>query len=186
MPDPVAASATQLRNIEQTTGFSIAQFAAAVEAAGIKDHGKILAFLKAEYGLSYGNANAMAHKVRELSAGGSPSPSDLLAAQYAGPKSALRPIYERLRAVAMGLGPDVEILVQKTGVAFRRRRQFGLVQAPSAKRVSLGLNLPEAPGDERVVATPGAMCAYRVDLADVDEVDAAVERWLEDAYERAG
>jgi hypothetical protein len=80
----------------------------------------------------------------------------------------------------------VEVLVQKTGVAFRRRRQFALVQAPSAKRVTLGLNLADAPADERVVATPGAMCAYRVDLPDTGAVDAAVEGWLAAAYERAG
>jgi predicted transport protein len=186
MPDPLAASATQLRNIERTTGVSIADFGAAVEAAGIKEHGKILAFLKAEYGLSHGNANAIAHAVRELASGGPPSPDALLAAQYDGPKAVLRPIYERLRDVAVGLGPDVEILVQKTGVAFRRRTQFGLVQAPSAKRVTLGLNLPALPDDGRVVATPGAMCAYRVELTDVDAVDKAVEGWLAVAYERAG
>ena len=186
MTDPAAATATQLRNIEQATGVLMTDFAAAVAAAGVEGHGKILAFLKTEYGLSHGNANAIAHKVRELAAGGPPPSSDLLDAQYAGPKAALRPICERLRGIAEGLGSDVEILVQKTGVAFRRRKQFGLVQAPSAKRVTLGLNLPEAPGDERVIATPGAMCAYRVDLPDVGAVDAAVEGWLAAAYDRAG
>ena len=147
MPDPAAATASQVRNIEQATGLSMADFAREVEARGIEGHARIIAFLKAEHGLSHGNANAVAHRVRELAAGG-PSPADdLLEAQYAGPKAALRPIYDRLRGVAEDLGPDVEVLVQKTGVAFRRRRQFGLVQAPSAKRVTLGLNLGEAPGD---------------------------------------
>jgi predicted transport protein len=110
----------------------------------------------------------------------------LLDAQYAGAKTALRPIYERLRDLALGLGPDVEVLVQKSGVALRRRRQFGLVQAASAKRVALGLNLPDLPASPRVIATPGAMCAYRVDLAAVDEVDPDVAGWLAAAYERAG
>lgn len=186
MADVAAAKAAQLRNIEQATGRSMADFARAVSAAGLTAHGQILAFLKAEFGLSHGNANAVALHVRELAAGGPPPSDDLLEAQYAGPKAVLRPVYERVRAVAEGLGPDVEVLVQKTGVALRRRKQFGLVQAPSAKRVTLGLNLADAPGDPRVVATPGAMCAYRVDLADVDAVDAAVEGWLAAAYERAG
>ena len=87
---------------------------------------------------------------------------------------------------AAGLGPDVDILVQKTGVALRRKRQFAVVQAASAKRIALGLNLGEAPHDPRVVATPGAMCAFRVDLPDADAVDANVEAWLREAYERAG
>lgn len=186
MTDPAAAVANQLRNIEQATGRSMADFSREVAARGIDGHARIVAFLKAEHGLSHGNANAVALKVRELAAGGPPAADALLDAQYAGSKAALRPVCERLVAVATGLGPDVEVLVQKTGVALRRRRQFALVQAPSAKRVTLGLNLPDAPADERVVATPGAMCAYRVDLADPAAIDDAVTGWLAAAYERAG
>ncbi len=186
MPDPAAATATQLRNIEVATGMSVAAFAAAVAERGIEGHANIVAFLKAEHGLSHGNANAVALRVRELAAGGPATSDTLLDTQYAGSKSAVRPVYERLAAVAVELGPDVEILVQKTGVAFRRRRQFAVVQAASAKRVALGLNLGAAPADPRVVATPGAMCAFRVDLADPAAVDGAVEGWLAEAYERAG
>jgi len=186
MPDLAAAKASQLRNIEQASGKTVADFAAAVAAHGIDSHARIVAFLRAEYGLSYGNANAVALRVREVAAGG-PAPDDaLLDAQYSGPKAVLRPVYEQLRDLATGLGPDVEVLVQKTGVALRRRRQFGLVQAASAKRVTLGLNLPDDPANPRVFATPGAMCAYRVDLADVSAVDEEVAAWLAAAYERAG
>ena len=77
-------------------------------------------------------------------------------------------------------------MIQKTGVALRRRKQFGVVQAPSAKRVSLGLNLAEASPDPRLVATPGAMCRYRVDLDSVEAVDATVKGWLAAAYDLAG
>lgn len=186
MPDPAAASATQLRNIEAATGMSVDAFAAAVAGRGIEGHARIIEFLKTEYGLSYGNANAVAHKVRELAAGGPASADALLDDQYAGSKAALRPICERLVGIASGLGSDVEVVVQKTGVALRRRRQFGVVQVPSARRVQLGLNLGAAPDDPRVVATPGAMCAFRVDLPDADSVDEDVARWLREAYDRAG
>ena len=186
MPDPTVATETQLRNIEAASGMSIAAFAAAVQERGIDGHAKIIAFLKAEHGLSHGNANAVAHKVRELAAGG-PAPADtLLDAQYAGAKAALRPVYEWIAAIAAGLGPDVTIVVQKTGVAFRRRKQFAVVQAASAKRVQLGLNLAAAPGDPRVIATPGAMCAFRVDLPHTQSVDADVARWLREGYDIAG
>jgi hypothetical protein len=186
MPDPAAATETQLRNIEAATGMSVAAFATAVAERGIDGHARIVAFLKAEYGLSHGNANAVALKVRELAAGGPASSDVLLDAQYTGAKAALRPVYERLAGIAAGLGPDVEILVQKTGVAFRRQRQFAVVQAASSKRVQLGLNLDTSPDDPRVVATPGAMCAFRVDLPDAKSVDADVAGWLREGYERAG
>ena len=186
MPDPAAATETQLRNIEAATGMSVAAFASAVADRGIDGHAKIVAFLKSEYGLSHGNANAVALRVRELAAGGPVSADALLDAQYAGGKAALRPVYERLVTAAARLGPDVEVLVQKTGVALRRRRQFAVVQAASAKRIALGLNLGDAPQDPRVVPTPGAMCAFRVDLPDPEAVDGDVEAWLREAYERAG
>jgi type IV secretory pathway TrbL component len=186
MPDPAAASGTQLRNIEAATGMTVEAFAAAVAERGIDGHVKIVAYLKAEHGLSHGNANAVALKVRELAAGGPASSDALLDVQYAGAKAALRPVYERLADIAAGLGPDVGILVQRTGVAFRRRRNFAVVQAASARRVQLGLNLDAAPDDPRVVATPGAMCAFRVDLPDTKSVDEDVVRWLREGYERAG
>jgi predicted transport protein len=186
MPDPIAATETQLRNIEAATGMSVGAFAAAVAEQGIDGHARIIAFLKAEYGLSHGNANAVALKVRELAAGGPASSDALLEAQYSGAKSALRPVYERLASITEGLGPDVELLVQKTGVAFRRRKQFAVAQVPSARRVQLGLNLAAAPEDARVVATPGAMCSFRVDLPDESSIDADVAQWLREAYERAG
>jgi hypothetical protein len=186
MADLAAAKENQLRNIEQATGRSVAEFAAAVAERGIDGHAKILAFLKSEFGLSHGNANALALRIRELASGGPPPADALLEAQYEGAKASLRPVFERVREIAAGLGPDVEILVQKTGVALRRRKQFGLVQAPSAKRVSLGLNLPAAPASDRIVATPGAMCAHRVDLADAAQVDSEVAGWLRAAYDAAG
>ncbi len=186
MPDAAAATETQLRNIEAATGLSVAAFAAAVAERGIEGHAKILAFLKTEHGLSHGNANAVALRVREVAAGGPASSDALLEAQYAGVKAALRPVYERLADIAAGLGPDVEILVQKTGVAFRRRRQFAVAQAASANRLALGLNLGAPPEGLRVVATPGAMCAFRVDLADTEAVDGDVAGWMREAYERAG
>lgn len=186
MPDATAATETQLRNIEAATGMSIAAFAAVIAERAIDRHAKIIAFLKSEYGLTHGNANLVAFKVRELAAGG-PAPSDaLLDAQYSGAKAALRPVFERLADIAASLGPDVEVVVQKTAVAFRRQRNFAVIQAASAKRIQLGLNLDAAPDDPRVVATPGAMCAFRVDLPDTKSVDADVTRWLREGYERAG
>lgn len=185
MSDPDAATATQLRNITSQTGMSLDAFAAAIASRGTLAHGQIIALLKSEYGLTHGNANLIAHKVREVLAGGPTPADDLLEAQYRGAKAALRPIYERLVGIAADLGPDVAIVIQKTGVSLRRRRQFAVVQAPSAQRIQLGLNLSATPDDPRVVETSG-MCSHRLDLHSVEGVDGDVVRWLSQAYERAG
>lgn len=185
MSDLDAATETQLRNITAQTGITVDGFVTAISTRGILAHGQMVALLKSEYGLTHGNANLIAHKVREALAGGPPPAADLLEAQYRGAKAGLRPVYDRLIAIASGLGPDVAVVVQKTGVSLRRRRQFALVQAPSAQRVQLGLNLSITPDDPRVVEATG-MCTHRVDLRALQSVDDAVARWLAQAYGEAG
>ena len=70
-------------------------------------------------------------------------------------------------------------------MSFGRKKQFALVQAPSAKRLRLGLNLDAMPDDPRIVATSG-MCTHSVDLTSSEAVDADVASWIRAAYDRAG
>ena len=184
MADLDAAVATQLRNIEQSTGRTVADWAAIVAEAGPTKHGEIIAHLKSAHGITHGNANLLAHRIRELAAGGAVAIDDLLAAQYAGAKAALVPVYDRVLAAVGELGHDIEVVIQKTGVALRRRKQFGLVQAATATRVDLGLNLGDTEPEGRLLAATG-MCSHRVALAQPDDVDEQVVAWLRAAYERA-
>lgn len=178
-------AATQLANLEEATGKTLTDFVEEIAATGLEKHGQIVAYLKKEHGIGHGNANLVAKLVRDEMAGGAASEEDLLTAQYEGAKAGLRPIYEEVTAVAAAQGDDVERVIQKTGVSFRRRKQFLLVQAPSSKRVQLGLNLPETPGDDRVTETTG-MCTHRVDLTSIDDVDDDLAGWIRSAYEAAG
>ena len=184
MTDPEQATQTQLRNIERDTGRSVAAWADVVRSAGKERHGEVLAYLKAEHRLTHGNANALAHAVRGLAAG-PVDDDDLLAQQYAGPRAALLPTYEEIVAISRGLGDDVVVSIKKTGVSLRRRKQFALVEAPSARRVRLGLNLAGTPPTERLRPTTG-MCTHTVDLADPDDVDDEIASWLRRAYHLAG
>jgi hypothetical protein len=183
MTDPQRS--TQLANIEAATGKTVDDCVEAVTGAGLEKHGQIVSYLKAEHGLTHGNANLMAHVVRERQAGGPPSDEAPLDAQYQDGKAHLRPVYDALSRIAAAQGADVEQVIQKTGVSFRRRKQFALVQAPSSKRVRLGLNLPTTPDDARVKAADG-MCTHQVDLADPSDVDGEVETWIAASYLAAG
>lgn len=185
MTDPASATETQLRNITAATGKTVEDFATALAPYGPLPHGRMVAVLKSDLGLTHGNANLIATRVRKLAAGGPAPTEDLLEAQYRGDKAALRPVLDRLVDAAQGFGGDVAVVVQKTGVSLRRRKQFGVIQAASAKRVQLGLNLAATPPDPRVIETTG-MCSHRVDLASVDAVDTDVLTWLRAAYDEAG
>jgi len=177
--------ATQLANIETATGSTVSQWTEKARDAGKAKHGELLTWLKSEHGLTHGNANALAHAIRQNEAGGPSGADDLLAAQYHGRKAALQPIHDHLVSLACGLGDDVEVVVQKTGVSLRRKRQFALLEVPSAQRVRLGLNLKSAEPTERLRAT-GGMCTHSVDLPDLEAVDGEVAGWLSAAYEKAG
>lgn len=56
--------------------------------------------------MGHGFANPVAHKAKEAAEGG--SETDLVAAQYAGAKAGLRPIYDAIIAYVKTLGPDAE------------------------------------------------------------------------------
>lgn len=101
-----------------------------------------------------------------------------------GAKAELRPICDRLLAEAEALGADVEVAPKKTGVSLRRSKQFALVEAPSAKRIQLGLNLRGVAATERLRSMNG-MCTHRVDLTSVNDVDDEVQGWLRAAYDLA-
>lgn len=178
-------AATQLANIEESTGKSLAEFTKEIATTGLTKHSEIVSYLKKKHGIGHGNANLVAKLARDEMSGGAASQDDLLAAQYEGAKAALRPIYEEVATVANAQGDDVEQVIQKTGVSFRRRKQFLLVQAPSSKRIQLGLNLPETPADSRVKETTG-MCTHRVDVMSIDEVDDDLASWIRAAYQAAG
>lgn len=181
MATPEEQVATQLRNIEASTGLTPQAVAEMATAQGLAKHGQIMAHLKAEHGVTHGNANLLSAKARELLAGGPASDDDLLAAQYSGPRADMRAVHDEVVDTAQALGDDVEVVVQKTAVSLRRGRVFAVVRPASGTRVELGLNLPDTPADDRVRATSG-MCSHRVDLHDPADVDDDVARWLRDAY----
>lgn len=173
---------TQIRNIEQSTGRSIADWVALVNASGKSRHGEVLAWLKSEHGMSHGNANRVA--LTALRGPVAPVGDAIIDTIYAGPKAALRPLHDQVVSFAQGFGADVELAPKQAYVALRRSKQFGTVGPASGGRLEIGLNLK---GDEptgRLEATTG-MCTHRVRLSGPDELDDEVRGWLREAYERA-
>lgn len=168
-------------NLAEKTGRTMPEWIERVSTTGVTRHTEILNWLKSEHGLSHGFANGIALAFRDRDA--SVEPEDLVAQQYAGPKSALRPIYDRLVDAATALGADVDVVPKKSSVSLRRSKQFALVEAPSAKRIQLGLQLKGDPTTERLLAG-NAMCSHKVIVTRIDEVDPELLGWLREAYER--
>jgi predicted transport protein len=180
------AEATMRANLEKNTDKSFETWLMMVRKKNLAKHGEIVAWLKTEHSLGHGYANMIALRSRE-SADAPPSSDDLIGAQYAGAKTALRPIYDAVTTAVEKLGSDVEISPKKTCVSYRRNKQFALIQASTATRVDIGINLRNVPAGGRLEASGSfnAMVTHRVRIDNVKQIDAELKGWLKQAYEAA-
>lgn len=179
-----AATAKMIENLEKKTEKSLDEWLAMAGAAGIEKHGELVKHLKSEHGLTHGYANLVALYARGY---GEESGEDLVAAQYAGRKADLRPIYEAIVAAVRTFGSDVEIAPKKTSVSLRRSKQFALVQPSTKTRVDLGIQLKGVEPQGRLEASGSfsSMVSHRVRLESAAEVDDEVMGWLRRAYDAA-
>jgi hypothetical protein len=117
---------------------------------------------------------------------GEVSTEDVVGAIYSGAKADLRPIHEQVMAAISELGP-FEIAPKKGYVSLRRKKQFAMIGPGTKMRVQVGLNMKGIPATDRLIELPsGGMCQYRVNLADVKEVDPELMAWIRHAYDSAG
>ncbi len=173
---------SMIDNLPQKTGRSLEEWFAVLDGANLAKHTELMNRLKQDYGISHGFANFIVLRYRER--GSAPSNDELVEMQYAGPKAVLRPIYDAIIDAVMGFGADVEVVPKRTGVSLRRSKQFAVVEASSAKRVQLGIQLKGDPVTDRLLAG-NAMCSHKVNLTDVRDIDDDVVDWLRVAYGRA-
>ncbi len=178
---------TQLRNIEEQTGKSIDELIQSGLATGQEKHTALRKFYQEEFGLTYGNANALAILARDKTKGTAGKEENFLDAQYSGKKEGLRPIYDALAAEVAKFGDDVELAPKRTYVSLRRSKQFGLIQPSTATRVDVGINLAGAEPTERLEASGSfnSMVSHRVRLSSPEDVDDALIGWLRQAYDAA-
>ena len=111
---------------------------------------------------------------------------DLIDAQYSGGKAHLRPIYDRLLALAQQLGPDVTVGPRKTYVALARGKQFCVLQPTTQTRLDVGLKLPDTAVTPRLVEAGnvgGGSITHKVAVTSLDDIDDELITWLKTAYE---
>jgi hypothetical protein len=194
MADPAAATITQLTNIQARTGQTIAALHAAIAGSGATKHGEKRSWLMANFGLGYGDANAvvlfMGKPIPDLGAGvvATPLPAaegDPLDAIYTGAKSGLRPLHDVVMSAIQGFGA-FEAAPKKTYISLRRKKQFAMVGPATKDSVEIGLNAKDLPAHPRLkLQPPGSMCNATTRITSAAEVDAALIGWLRQAYDAA-
>jgi hypothetical protein len=177
----IDAMSDPFQNLKEKTGRTMHEWFTLLETTGLEKHTEIMNWLKSEQGVSHGFANGIALQFR--SRGESHTDDDLVDAQYVGRKADLRPVLDRILGVARAFGDDIEVAPKKTSVSLRRSKQFAVIEAVSASRVQVGLQLRDHPTTDRLLGW-GGMCSHRVNVGTVDEVDGELAGWLREAYER--
>ena len=175
-----------LDNIQAKTGKTPEDFVRWPAEKGLVKNGEIVNWLKTDYGLGHGHANAIAHLItssrREQAA-----PDDPIAAHFAGKKAGWREPYDALAARITAFGSDVEIAPAKSYISLVRGvKKFGIVQI-SVDRMDIGIKLKGVAPTERFEAAGSwnAMVTHRVRITDPAQIDAEVLAWLKQAYDAA-
>ena len=182
------ALATQLTNIEQRSGKTLAELTALIKASGLSKHGEIRDMLKRDLGMGHGDANTLVHVALQSSGtaqADGKSSHQVLDEIYTGPKAALRPIHETFMKTLETFGPFEEA-PKKGYVSLRRKKQFAMIGPATNTRVEIGINMKGVPGTDRLLAQPaGGMCQYKVKLTSASEVDAELVAWVRRAYDES-
>jgi Domain of unknown function (DUF5655)/Domain of unknown function (DUF4287) len=108
-------------------------------------------------------------------------------AMLAGPKAALRPIYEALLDLGLAVGPDAKACPGETIVPLYRNHVFAQIKPTTKTRIDFGLALKDTPATGRLIDTGGYAkkdrITHRFAITTLAEIDDEVLRWLKKAYE---
>jgi predicted transport protein len=181
------AYATQIANIEKSTGKKLSEWFTIVNKSGFTKHGELVNFLKEKHGFTHGNANTVVHFAKQSHAGAAENETDWIAEQYKG-KENLKPWYDKIMMEINKFGKDIELAPKKAYVSLRRKKQFAIIQPSTKDRLDVGLNIKGvAPsGNVEEGAKWNAMCTHRIRVEDEKTINKDLINWIKQAYEQAG
>lgn len=181
------AYATQIANIEKSTGKKLNEWIAIINKSGFAKHGELVSFLKEKHGFTHGNANTIVHFAKQSHAGAAENDTDWIAEQYKG-KENLKPWYDKLMAEINKFGKDIELAPKKAYMSLRRKKQFAIIQPSTKDRLDVGLNIKGiAPsGIVEEGSKWNAMCTHRIKVTDEKMITKDLFNWIKQAYEQAG
>ena len=183
-----------INNLPEKTGHSIQDWIRILEKDGPQDNQQWRDWLKSTHKIGATTAWLIADRAMSRASVESDPNTYLKAAQtyvddmFAGPRAALRPIYDVLIEGAQG-GRDIRICPCKTMVPFYRQHVIAQIKPATQKRIDFGLALKgvNRRTPKRLIDTGGLAkgdrITHRIPLADPAEVDAGLWRWFETAYE---
>ena len=182
--------------LKEKTGRTLTEWLALVKALGPPGEKERRDWLKTQHGLGTNSAWWIAERA-EGKGSETDSPEaylkaaeEYVEAMFAGPKSGLLPLYDKLLEVGTALGDDVRVCPCQTIVPFYRNHVFAQIKPTTRTRIDLGFALGDAPATGRLIDTGGFAkkdrITHRIPITSLDDIDDEVTRWLKTAYDRDG
>jgi hypothetical protein len=189
----VLSTQTWIQALPEKTGRSLEEWIRFVQEEGPPTEQERRDWLKAEHKLGTNSAWWLAERsVGKGEEAGDPetylaAALDYVDAMFAGPKAALRPIYEALLDLGRGMGPDVKACPCQTIVPLYRNHVFAQIKPTTKTRIDFGFALKDTPASGRLIDTGGFAkkdrITHRIPITSVADIDDEVRRWLKKAYE---
>ncbi len=174
--------------IKAKTGKSPEDFKSLAMEKGLVEYRAILSWLKSDFGLGQGHANAMAHVILEtFEAKSKLTLDEQIAKRFAGGKESWRQPFDALVEQVWKFGPDVRLATTDSYISvLRGDKKFAIVQV-TAKRLDVGIKCKGVPATERFAESGkwNAMVTHRVQITDPAQIDGELVSWLQKAYDNA-
>jgi hypothetical protein len=189
----VAMMQKWVAELAEKTGRSLEQWIELVKTEGPPTEKERRDWLKANHGLGTNASWWIAERAEGKGWEDTDPESYLKAAaawveeMFAGPKAALRPLYDRLLKLGLSMGKDVKACPCKTIVPLYRRHVFAEIKPATRTRIDLSFALRDAPLAGRLTDTGGRdkgnRLTHRTAITRPEDIDDEVKRWLKAAYD---
>jgi hypothetical protein len=182
-----------IASMKDKTGLSLDEWVELVKKKGPADEKGRAAWLKEKYELGTNYAGW----ITEVSFGRGMEHIDpdiyLATAEkyvnemFSGKKAALRPIYDELLKLGLGVADDLKACPCQTMVPFYRNHVIAQIKPTTNTRIDVGFALKDMKPVGRLIDTGGFAkkdrITHRIEITSVNDIKDDVTKWLKKAYE---
>lgn len=190
----VAMTVKWIGELKQKTGRSLDEWLKYLKANGPKDEKDRRAWLKEQQGLGTNTAWWLAERAEgKGNEAGDPdeylkAAEDYVEKMFAGSKAGLKPIYDSLLKLGLGIGKEAKACPCQTIVPLYRNHVFAQIKPTTRTRIDFGFALGDTKAKGRLIDTGGFTkkdrITHRIEISSLADIDAEVKRWLQVAYDR--
>lgn len=188
----VAMVQKAIQELPSKTGKSLDEWIKLINRSGPKTEIERREWLKTKHRLGTNYAKWLAERAEGKGEDGN-AETYLRAAEryvekmFSGPKASLRPIYDALLKLGLGIGKDIKACPCQTIVPLYRNHVFAQIKPTTQTRIDLGFALKDMKATGRLIDTGGFAkkdrITHRIPISSIKEIDDEVKRWLKIAYE---